>query len=168
MSRRVLALMGGLGLIAVVGVLLWAAVPPVRQDAAAPLIAAPLFAADPSPHADPTAASSTPGAPTAIASTLPSTGSAAADPFVQKFAQQPGVKPLKPLPSPTARLSMPANVDGCDRAYGEPAQCIPSAFPAGTTDKCGWLAAHGFTAVKVVGRDRQKLDPDGNRIACDA
>ena len=35
------------------------------------------------------------------------------------------------------------------------------------TDKCAWLAAHGYAAVRVTGPDRQKLDPDGNGTACD-
>jgi hypothetical protein len=164
MTRQALALLGGLGLLAVVGVLVGAVVTRV----------APPVAAAPTPHAEPTAAYSTPAAPAgpaAIASPVAVTNSAAAppkaDPFVHNFARQPGVKPLKPRPSPTARLSMPVNVDGCDHAYGEPAQCIPWAFPAGTTDKCAWLAAHGFTAVKVVGTDRHNLDRDGNRVACD-
>jgi hypothetical protein len=102
---------------------------------------------------------------TTSAATVTATA-AAAEPFVQSFAQQPGVKPFKPLPSPTAKHSVPVDVDGCDHAYGKATQCIPWTFPAGTTDKCAWLAAHGYEDIAVVGTDRQKLDPDGNKVAC--
>jgi hypothetical protein len=43
---------------------------------------------------------------------------------------------------------------------------VPWTFPAGTVDKCGWLAAHDFKSLKVVGTDRQSLDPDQDGIAC--
>jgi hypothetical protein len=165
MSRRTLAVLGGLAALAMLGVLVWAVVIPARRDAAAPAVAV-----IPAPPVDVTRpwAAPVPAAGSSAAPAAPTPAPAAkAEPFVQDFAQQPGVKPLKRLPSPTARLSMPVNVDGCDHAYGAPTQCIPWVFPAGTTEKCAWLAAHGFTAVKVVGKDRQKLDPDGNGIACD-
>jgi hypothetical protein len=60
------------------------------------------------------------------------------------------------------------NIDGCDHGYGEPTQCIPWTFPPGTTDKCVWLTAHGFGAVRVLGTDRHHLDPDGDGLACDS
>jgi hypothetical protein len=90
-----------------------------------------------------------------------------AEPFVQTFADQPGVKPLPKLPSPKAKRSMPAFADGCDHGYGDRNQCIPLTFPDGTADKCDWLAERGFTKIAVNGEDRHKLDPDGNGIACD-
>jgi hypothetical protein len=60
------------------------------------------------------------------------------------------------------------NIDGCDHGYGERTQCIPWTFPPGTTDKCAWLKAHGFEAVKVLGTDRHHLDPDGDGLACES
>jgi hypothetical protein len=100
------------------------------------------------------------------ASAPPGTEQARPAPFLQSFAGQPGVRALPRRPSPTAPLSMPAFADGCDHAYGDPNQCVPLVFPPGTANKCAWLAAHGFTAVPVVGEDRQGLDPDGDRRAC--
>jgi hypothetical protein len=91
-----------------------------------------------------------------------------AEPHVQAFAQQPGVSALPPLPSPTGSHPVEAHIDGCDRNYGTPAQCVPWTFPAGTTDVCGWLAAHGFGPLAVVGTDRQGLDRDADGIACGA
>jgi hypothetical protein len=88
-------------------------------------------------------------------------------PFVQSFAAQPGRARIKPGRSPKTPVKVAPTVDGCDRNYGTKAQCIPSTFPQGVTDRCAWLKAHGFTAVKVVVKDRQKLDPDNNKIACD-
>jgi hypothetical protein len=89
-----------------------------------------------------------------------------AEPFVQTFADQPGVRPQPPVASPTATLRIAANIDGCDHNYGAPTQCVPWTFPAGTADKCGWLTEHGFAALKVVGTDRQHLDPDHDGIGC--
>jgi hypothetical protein len=91
---------------------------------------------------------------------------AAAAPFVQRFAAQPGIRPLPPRSSPTAKVRVPATVDGCDRNYGEKTQCIPLKFPPDATDKCDWLAAHGFEHIRVVGTDRQKLDHDHDGVAC--
>jgi hypothetical protein len=90
-------------------------------------------------------------------------------PYVQTFAGQPGVRPLPRRPSPTAPLKVPANVDGCDRSYGTRAQCVPWVFPPGVTDKCAWLGERGYLdpPLAVAGKDRQRLDPDGNGIACD-
>lgn len=88
-------------------------------------------------------------------------------PFVQNFAGQPGVARQKPRQRPTAPVKVAPTIDGCDRAYGTIAQCVPVRFPAGVTDRCGWLRDHGFKDLKVTGRDRQNLDPDRNGIACD-
>jgi hypothetical protein len=100
----------------------------------------------------------------ATATAPPAVGQA--EPHVQAFAQQPGVSALSPLPSPTGTNPVEAHIDGCDRNYGTPAQCVPWTFPAGTTDACGWLAAHGFGPLAVVGTDRQGLDRDADGIAC--
>ncbi|WP_436535807.1 hypothetical protein [Actinoplanes sp. HUAS TT8] len=70
------------------------------------------------------------------------------------------------MKSPTAPLKVPAFVDGCDHNYGTATQCVPLTFPAGVTDKCAWLAAHGFTDLIVAGKDRQRLDADADGIAC--
>ncbi|GID28195.1 hypothetical protein [Paractinoplanes brasiliensis] len=103
----------------------------------------------------------------APASTAATPAAPAPAPFVQSFAAQPGVKPLPALPSPTAPLKVPANVDGCDRGYGTRTQCVPWTFPSSATDKCAWLAAQGFTHLTVHGTDRHQLDPDKNGTACD-
>jgi hypothetical protein len=86
---------------------------------------------------------------------------------VQNYAAQPGVKPLKALPSPTTTHFVRPNVDGCDHNYGEITQCVPWTFPPGTEDKCAWLTERGFHPLTVAAKDRQRLDPDGNKIACD-
>jgi hypothetical protein len=150
----------------------WAVAMPGRHSAS------PAGAAEPSPAAHPTAVfspSPSPSPSSASAASPPApakTGvapspAAAAEPFVQTFANQPGVRPLPALPSPTATLHQPVNIDGCDHGYGERTQCVPWTFPPGTTDKCAWLAAHGFDAVPVLGKDRHHLDLDGDGIACD-
>jgi hypothetical protein len=90
----------------------------------------------------------------------------AAAPFVHRFAAQPGVRPLPPRSSPTAKVRVPATVDGCDRNYGEETQCIPLKFPPDATDKCDWLKTHGFEHVLVAHIDRQKLDHDHDGVAC--
>jgi hypothetical protein len=88
-------------------------------------------------------------------------------PFIQNFAAQPGLARQKPKGKPAAPVKVAPTIDGCDRNYGTIAQCIPIVFPKGVTDKCGWLTAHGFTALKVMGKDRQRLDRDRDGIACD-
>jgi hypothetical protein len=88
-------------------------------------------------------------------------------PFTQTFAAQPGVTRQKPRRSPTTPVRVAPTVDGCDHNYGARGQCIPVTYPEGTTSRCAWLHDHGFDAVKVVGADRQKLDPDKNGVACE-
>jgi len=97
---------------------------------------------------------------------LPPGSKAKAKPYVQPFAEQPGVRPLTRKPSPQAPMRIAPSMDGCDHNYGSRIQCVPWTFPAGVTDKCAWLTQHGYTGLPVVGTDRQKLDPDGNRVAC--
>nr|WP_221374804.1 hypothetical protein [Actinoplanes polyasparticus] len=104
--------------------------------------------------------------PAATAATVAAGGPPA--PLVQTFAGQPGVRPLPARPSPTAPMPVPAHVDGCDRAYGTRAQCVPWTFPPNVTDKCAWLAANGFTGLTVRSPDRHRLDPDRNGTACDS
>ncbi|MEU4219701.1 hypothetical protein AB0F10_30685, partial [Actinoplanes sp. NPDC026623] len=128
-------------------------------------------AAPTAPVSPPAQPSSSPAAPerTAPERTVPEPAPAAptAAPFVQSFAQLPGVPPQRPLPSPTGTHYVPSNVDGCDHNYGTITQCVPWTFPAGTADRCAWLTAHGFEELRVAGGDRQKLDEDGNGVACD-
>ena len=177
MTRTRIAVIAA-GAAAAVAGLTWAIAAPARHDAGPgvaapaptdstwPLYVGPSSSSPSGPvPAPPSAASSSVAPATRAETTAPAT--AVAEPFVQSFANQPGVKPLKPLPSPKSTFSVAANVDGCDHAYGLPTQCIPWTFPPGTTDKCAWLAAHGFTKLPVVAADRQKLDLDGDRIACD-
>jgi hypothetical protein len=92
-------------------------------------------------------------------------------PFVVGFAQQPGVTPQPPVPSPTSVSPAETSLDGCDHHYGDNPQCVPWTFPAGVTsvaDKCAWLAAHGFGPLAVHGADRQHLDTNLDGIACGA
>lgn len=67
---------------------------------------------------------------------------------------------------------VPADAGGCDFHYGAPTQCVPTVFPDGIeeyADKCLWLKVNGFTGpIQVHGSDRQKLDPDGDKIACNS
>ncbi|HWS32051.1 MAG TPA: hypothetical protein VN408_04830 [Actinoplanes sp.] len=101
----------------------------------------------------------------------PATASTAAtpEPFVQTFADQPGARPLSRLPSPTTTVSMPVNVDGCDRSYGTRSQCVPRNLPPGVTDVCTWLRDRGFLDRPLTARtpDRHHLDTDTNGFACD-
>ena len=170
-ARRTLLVLAVLGAVAAGVRLVAAPGEPDAFPAAAPVAAAPrptdstwpgLAARSSAPPSPPPTAA----AATAIPSS-PATGGAVAEPFVQNFAGQPGAKPLRPLSSPTATHFVRPNVDGCDHNYGEITQCVPWTFPAGTRDKCAWLAERGFKTLKVAAADRQKLDPDGNRIACD-
>jgi hypothetical protein len=88
-------------------------------------------------------------------------------PYVQPFAEQPGAKARGPLPSPTAGVEIAEGTDGCDHAYGDRDVCVPWEFPAGVTDKCGWLKERGFEPLKITGgRDRHGLDRDGDGTAC--
>jgi hypothetical protein len=90
-------------------------------------------------------------------------------PYVQPFAQQPGAKPRKPAASPTAGVDIAEGTDGCDHAYGDRDVCVPWVFPAGVTDKCGWLRERGFKPLKITGgRDRHGLDRNGDGTACGA
>ncbi|BCB87345.1 hypothetical protein [Phytohabitans suffuscus] len=90
-------------------------------------------------------------------------------PYVQPFAEQPGVKPRPSLPSPTAGVEIEEGTDGCDHAYGDRDVCVPWEFPAGVTDKCGWLRERGFEPLKITGgRDRHGLDRNGDGTACGA
>jgi hypothetical protein len=161
------------GALAVLAIGVWAVATPGRHSASPAGVAAPPPARYPTGSAWPSP-SSLPSSPSPSLSSPSPAGSvepvraAAAEPFVQTFADQPGVRPLPAVPSPTAKLSQPVNIDGCDHGYGERTQCIPWTFPPGTTDKCAWLTAHGFGAVKVVGKDRHHLDPDGDGLACDS
>jgi hypothetical protein len=72
------------------------------------------------------------------------------------------------LASPTATVSEPIGIDGCDHDYGTFNQCVPLTYPAGVTSRCAWLLAHGFGPLKVVGTDREHLDTDHDGVACDA
>jgi hypothetical protein len=156
-----------IGTLAVLTIGVWAVATPGRHSAS-PAGAFPAGPATPAATSHPAGSASPPSAsPSPAASSRPNP-SPSAEPFVQAFADQPGVRPLPAVPSPTAKLSQPVNIDGCDHGYGERTQCIPWTFPPGTTDKCGWLAAHGFGVVKVLGKDRHHLDPDGDGLACDS
>lgn len=70
------------------------------------------------------------------------------------------------VPQRSPAVKMPAHVDGCDHAYGEPHQCVPWNFPPDVTDKCAYLLERGFGRLAVHGGDRHGLDPDHNGVAC--
>jgi len=90
-------------------------------------------------------------------------------PYVQPFAQQPGVRPRAPLPSPTAGVDFAEGTDGCDHAYGDRDVCVPWEFPSDVTDKCAWLRERGFEPLPITGgRDRHRLDRNGDGTACGA
>lgn len=89
-------------------------------------------------------------------------------PYVQPWAHR--LPPAKPkIDKRPKQKPVPANVDGCDHAYGVSGQCVPwdlPRLPAGQT-VCGFLKELGLDRVKVHGRDRHRLDRDRDGIACD-
>ncbi|HXA57629.1 MAG TPA: hypothetical protein VNW94_00550 [Streptosporangiaceae bacterium] len=89
-----------------------------------------------------------------------------APPHVQPFATQlAGARAQGPLPR-RPEVPVVPQIDGCDHAYGGIGQCVPWTFPAGVTDRCGWLRAHGLHSLPVRGKDRQHLDPRHTGTAC--
>jgi len=87
-------------------------------------------------------------------------------PHILDFAQDLRGERLK-LPAGPRRVPVPWNVDGCDHDYGTVNQCVPWTVPASVGQRCQWLAAHGFSPLKVRGRDRQNLDSNHDGMACD-
>lgn len=88
-------------------------------------------------------------------------------PYVQTFAQQSVAPPTTPYPIPTGAVSVAPNIDGCDHDYrGMAGACVPWTFPAGVTDRCGWLRARGFPPLTVTGTDRLGLDANHDGVAC--
>ncbi|GAA0425075.1 hypothetical protein Acor_36630 [Acrocarpospora corrugata] len=91
-------------------------------------------------------------------------------PHVLPFAK----KLRSPRPRLAARpkkLDIPASIDGCDHAYGTAGQCVPWDFPklAKGETRCDWIRAHKLAGITVNNpRDRHRLDPDRNGIACDS
>ncbi|BCB81983.1 hypothetical protein GCM10022251_52370 [Phytohabitans flavus] len=88
-----------------------------------------------------------------------------APPRIHEFADKPGT-PERPLPSPTAPIEIEEGNEGCDYSYGDRTICVPWEFPDGVTDGCAWLRERGYKPLKVNGRDRHKLDRNGDGIAC--
>ncbi|BCY10264.1 hypothetical protein [Actinoplanes sp. L3-i22] len=144
---------------------------PVMSTPAAQLLASPAAPADRTDRTD-RAGDRAPVPPSSPAATTASSSAkkprvyGTPAPFVQTFAAQPGRTRIRPGKSPRTPVKVAPTVDGCDRNYGTTAQCVPLTYPKGTSDRCAWLKAHGFTGLKVVAKDPQKLDPDRNRIAC--
>lgn len=68
------------------------------------------------------------------------------------------------------KVDVPPYIDGCDHSYGKSGQCVPWVFPKlekGQT-KCDWLRERKLAGITVNSkRDRHRLDPDRNGIACD-
>jgi hypothetical protein len=130
------------------------------------LAPAPGATATATPGTDPsTGASASAGRPL-VGATPGSVSHGSAAAYVQPFAAGLSASPQGPLPKPTAPVTVSANIDGCDHSYGTISQCVPWEFPAGVTDKCAWLRAHGFGPLAVHGRDRQHLDTNGDGTAC--
>lgn len=88
-------------------------------------------------------------------------------PRVLPFASKPGPAKARIAKRP-AKVPVAAFADGCDRAYGTIAQCVPLSFPkpAKGESKCAWLAARGFGPLAVRGKDGQKLDSNRDGVAC--
>jgi hypothetical protein len=107
-------------------------------------------------------ASATPEPTLAVSS---SALNAAPAPDVQVYAQGPAIHATHVPHS----VKLP-HVDGCDRNYGSPSQCIPWTIPAANpTADCAWLKSHGFGPLKVVGTNRQDLPEtllDGVAYVC--
>lgn len=92
------------------------------------------------------------------------------------FAGELGKSAKKPAKKRTSTPVSP-QVSGCDRHYGSGAVCVPTVFPSTvkatkhksvTRARCDWLAANGYGALKVNGKDDPlRLDPDRNGRACD-
>jgi hypothetical protein len=130
---------------------------PTRPSGPGPAAAAP--AAGPSAMV-----SSRPGA---ASGGPPPTPTGGPQPHVQPYAQDPVGQVHPSMASPTAPVTEPIGLDGCDHDYGTVNQCVPLTYPPGVASRCAWLLAHGFGPMKVVGMDRENLDTDHNGVACD-
>jgi hypothetical protein len=155
------------------GVLIVAAAVAVAAVVAAFLLLRPADGGRPSAGSAPTgivsadgsAPSAEPLPPSAAPSSGPSVTPQATALQGTVFTADPkAVQTVEPVP-------VPQGYDGCDHDYGVITQCVPWRFPNGITevsDKCEWLRLNGFHDLAVVGLDRQGLDADRNKIACDS
>jgi hypothetical protein len=109
----------------------------------------------------PSPSTTRPGTPTPVPARGPT-------PHIQPFAQLPGVSPQPRRSGPPARADRLVTVDGCDRRYGGPDECVPRNFPPGVTDRCAWLRARGHPPAARRGEDSQGLDRNGDGVACGA
>ncbi|MET7902471.1 galactose oxidase early set domain-containing protein [Streptomyces sp. NPDC005355] len=95
-------------------------------------------------------------------------GETAATAHTQPFADDPSAAP-KPKKQRRARaVTLAEGYDGCDHTYGTGDQCVPWRFPRGVAkaDRCAWLLARGYGAMKTHGRDRHRLDRNRDGTAC--
>lgn len=84
-------------------------------------------------------------------------------------------KKIKPDPKqttpPPVKDPIRDDATGCDYGYGEGGlPCVPYRFPKEIEtpgDKCAYLLDQGFPQNIKVKKDRHRLDPDGNKVACD-
>jgi hypothetical protein len=83
--------------------------------------------------------------------------------FASELAGRRLPVPQKPVRSVPVR----ADVDGCNRDYGDAGQCIPNRLPPGQTDLCLYLAEHGMKNAKSRGADRSRIDLNRNGVVCD-
>lgn len=141
---------------------------PAAAGATAPTTPATASAA-PSPAVATGAPPTAPPAPAAPLKLAPgvTSNSPPAPHVIGTFAGQL-TGPRRALPL-TKVLTVPVapDVDGCDRNYGEPSQCVPKTLPRGQTDVCAYLAQHGIKGVRVKGADARALDPDHDGVVCD-
>ena len=69
----------------------------------------------------------------------------------------------------TAKEVLPDGLsNGCAAGYGDPgAQCLPSRAPGDKPLTCAYASKLFPKGIAVTGRDRLKLDTDGDGTACD-
>ncbi|MBM7812495.1 hypothetical protein [Saccharothrix algeriensis] len=82
----------------------------------------------------------------------------------------PGPPQVTTTPAAPGRPSAPPTrprPDHCDRNYATDGGCVPWLLPLGVRQACEWLREHGLTRIEVRGRDRHRLDPDRDGIACE-
>lgn len=56
--------------------------------------------------------------------------------------------------------------NGCATGYGDVGQCVPARAPGGKAMTCAILVGTFPDGIAVTGRDRLKLDTDGDKVAC--
>ncbi len=78
----------------------------------------------------------------------------------------PLAAPVSHMVMPRKAVTVPRNPGGCDHHYGRVNQCVPVTFPAGGSQGCTWLLAHGFGILAVHDTDDKHLDGNHDGLAC--